>query len=195
MRTTMLFTLAVFALVAVGCSPATAASPTPLPAETSAPTAAPPSVAAAASPALTATFTSTLHGISVSYPERWVPKAATEPWAEGGIVQQQSPFGDVIEDGSTGDTAFLALASQPLAGRSLDEVVAGYGPFTECGSPEPVVVDGAQGVVGSDCTMALVSAEDRVFLIWLYRIDDPEWFEQILATVQLNPEAALDTAP
>ena len=72
-----------------------------------------------------------------------MPKAATEPWPEGGIVQQQTPFGDVIEDGSAGDTAFLALASQPLAGRSLDEVVAGYGPFTECGSPERVVVDGA----------------------------------------------------
>ena len=138
---------------------------------------------------------SNLHGISVSYPERWVPKAATEPWPEGGIVQQQTPFGDVIEDGSTGDTAFLALASQPLAGRSLDEVVAGYGPFTECGSPEPVVVDGAQGVVGSECPMALVTAEDRVFLIWLYRIDDPEWFKQILATVQLDPAAALDAAP
>ena len=195
MRTTTLFTLAGIALVAVGCSPATAASPTPLPAETSAPTAAPPSDAAAASPALTETFTSTMHGISVGYPEGWVPEAATEPWPAGGIVQQETPFGDVIEDGSAGDTAFLALASQPLAGRSLDEVVAGYGPFTECGSPEPVVVDGAQGVVGSECPMALVTAEDRVFLIWLYRIDDPEWFKQILATVKLDPAGALDAAP
>ena len=148
MRTTTLFMLAVIALVAVGCSPATAASPTPLPAETSAPTAAPPSVAAAARPALTETFSSNLHGMSVSYPEGWVPRAATELWPADDFVQMESPFGDVIEDGSTGDTAFLALASQPLAGRSLDELVAGYGPFTECGSPEPVVVDGAQGVVG-----------------------------------------------
>ena len=43
--------------------------------------------------------------------------------------------------------------------------------------------------------MALVTAGDRVFLIWLYRIDDPEWFQEILATVQLNPETALDAAP
>ena len=89
-----------------------------------------------------------------------------------------NPLGDVIEDGSSGDTAFLALASQPRAGRSLDEVVAGYGPFTECGSPEPVVVDGAPGVVGPDCPMALVAKGDRVFLIWLYRIDDPDWFQR-----------------
>ena len=131
----------------------------------------------------------------MSYPEGWVPRAATEPWPAGDIVQMESPFGDVIEDGSTGDTAFLAVASQPLAGRSLDEVVAGYGPFTECGSPEPIVVDGAPGIMGSDCPMALVAKGDRVFLIWLYRIDDPDWFEEILATVKLNPETALDAAP
>ena len=69
------------------------------------------------------------------------------------------------------------------------------GAFTECGPAEPVVVDGASGVVGPDCPMALVSAGDRVFLIWLYRIDDPDWFREILATVQLNPETALDAAP
>ena len=107
----------------------------------------------------------------------------------------ESPFGDVIEDGSAGDTAFLALASQALAGRSLDELVADYEPFTECGQAEPVVVDDAQGVVGPECPMALVAAEDRGYLIWLYRIDDPDWFKQILATVKLDPETALDAAP
>ena len=56
-------------------------------------------------------------------------------------------------------------------------------------------VDGAPGVVGTDCPMALVTAQDRVFLIRLYRIDDPDWFEEILATVKLDPEAALDAAP
>ena len=125
-----------------------------------------------------------------------MPRAATEPpWPAGDVVQMGSLFGDVIEDEITGDTAFLAVASQPLAGKPLDEWVADYGPFTECGSPEPVVVDGAEGVVGSDCPMALVAAADRVFLIWLYRIDNPDWFQEILATVKLNPEAALDAAP
>ena len=186
--------VAVIAL-AVGCAPAATGAPTPTPAGSLAPTAAPPSVAAIASLALTETFSSTLHGISVSYPEGWVPRAATEPWPDGGIVQMESPFGDVIEDGSSGDTAFLAVGSQPLAGMPLDEWVADYGPFTECGSPEPVVVDGAPGVVGSDCPMALVAKGDRVFLSWLYRIDDPDWFAKILDTVKLDPEAALDAAP
>jgi hypothetical protein len=194
MRNKILCILPVIAL-AVGCAPATTSSPTPLPAETSAPSAAPPSVAAAARPALTETFSSTLHGISVAYPEGWVPRAATEPWPADDFVQQDSLFGDVIEDGSSGDTAFLAVASKPLAGLPLERFVAGYGPFTECGSPEPIVVDGAPGIVGTECPMALVTAGDRVFLIWLYRIDDPEWFQEILATVQLNPETALDTAP
>ena len=198
MRNMILFTLAVTALVAAGCGAATSTPPTPMPAGSSAATAAtaaPPSVAAAASPALTETFTSTMHGISVSYPEGWVPKAATEPWPEGGIVLQETPFGDVIEDGSTSDTAFLALASQPLGGRSFDQWVADYPAFKECGVAEPVVVDGAQGVVGPECPMALVAMEDRGYLIWLYRIDDPEWFDQILATVKLDPETALDSAP
>ena len=186
--------VAVIAL-AVGCAPATTGSPTPMPAGSVAPTAAPSSVAADASPALTETFTSALHGISVSYPEGWVPRAATEPWPANDFVQQDSPFGDVIEDGSSGDTAFLAVASKPLAGMPLERFVAGYGPFTECGSPEPIVVDGAPGIMGSECPMALVAKGDRVFLIWLYRIDDPEWFQEILATVQLNPEAAVDVAP
>ena len=150
----------------------------------------------AASPALTETFTSNLHGISVLYPEGWVPRAATEPWPADDFVQMGSTFGDVIEDGSTGDTAFLALASQPLAGRSLDEVAAGAdGPFTECGSPEPPVVDGAPGIMGSDCPMALVAEGDRVFLIGSTGSTIPNGSKEILATVQSTPEAALDTAP
>ena len=195
MRYTSLFTIAVIALVAVGCAPATTSSTRPPPAETSAPTAPPSGAAAAASPALTETFTSTMHGISVGYPERWVPRAATEPWPVDGVVQQGSSFGDVIEDGSVSDTAFLALASQPLAGRSFDQWVAEYPVFKECGPAEPVVVDGAPGVVGTNCPMALVAAGDRGYLIWLYRIDDPDWFQEILATVKLNPGAALDAAP
>jgi len=193
MRTQILFLLPVIAL-AVGCAPVATSSPTPLPAETSAPTAAPPSATAAAGPALTETFSSNLHGISVSYPGGWVPTAATEPWPEGEIVLQETLFADVIEDGSVSDTAFLALASQPLGGKSFDQWAADYLPFEECGQAEPVV-DGAQGVMGPDCPMALVAAADRGYLIWLYRIDDPYWFQEILATVQLNPEIALDAAP
>jgi hypothetical protein len=107
----------------------------------------------------------------------------------------ETPFGDIIEDGSMSDTAFLALASQPLGGRSFDQWVADDPAFAEWGPAEPVVVDGAQGVVGSGCSLALVAADDRGYLIWLYRIDDHDWSQEILATVQLNPETALDAAP
>ena len=35
-------------------------------------------------PPLTQTFTSQVHGISVSYPEGWTARAATEPWTGTG---------------------------------------------------------------------------------------------------------------
>jgi hypothetical protein len=37
---------------------------------------------------------------------------------------------------------------------------------------------------------AVVVSEGRAFVVWLYRIDDMAYFEQILATVQLDPTAA-----
>jgi hypothetical protein len=49
-----------------------------------------------------------------------------------------------------------------------------------------------------DCELgpqALVSVGGRGYLIWLYRIDDLDWFKEILATVQLHPEDAVTVSP
>jgi hypothetical protein len=108
---------------------------------------------------------------------------------------QESAFGDIIEDGSSGDTAFIALASQPVAGDTFDRWAADYLALEGCGPSEPITVDGALGIIGSSCPMALVSVADRGYLIWLYRIDDIGWFREILETAELHPEDAVEAAP
>jgi hypothetical protein len=84
-----------------------------------------------------------------------------------------------------------------IAGKTLDRWATDYLAQLTCSPREPVTVDGASGVL-SDCQEgphALVSVGGRGYLIWLYRVDDPDWFPEILATVQLHPEDALDAAP
>jgi hypothetical protein len=167
--------------------------PSPSPSRSSA--TASPSVSVSPLPELTETFTSAMHGISVSYPSGWKLQPATEPWTTG-IVQQDSTFADVIYEKES-DSPFIAVASQPLAGKTLDRWATDNLAQFDCVPTEPVTVDGASGVL-ADCQEgphALVSIEGRGYLIWLYRVDDLDWFREILATVQLHPEDALDAAP
>jgi hypothetical protein len=197
-RFTRLRPVVAAAVIAAGCSAGSSVSPTPVPTETSAPASAtahprlspPPS----GQPALTETFTSNVHGITVSYPAGWVPRAATQPWPAGEIVMQQSEFGDIIADGAD-ENRFLALASQPRGDEAFDSWAARYLGIEDCDPAEPVTVDGARGISGISCPLALVEAGGRGYLIWLYGLDDLEWFKKILATVQLHPDAAIDTTP
>jgi hypothetical protein len=171
-----------------GGTPSPSPSPSPVASTSPGPSTSPP-------PALTETFTSAMHGITVSYPSGWKLQPATEPWTTG-LVQGNSPFADVIVEKES-DSAFIAVASQPLAGQTLDAWATDYLAQYSCVPSEPVTVDGASGVL-SDCQEgphALVSVEGRGYLIWLYRVDDLDWFKEILATVQLHPEDALDAAP
>ena len=173
-----------------GGTPAPSPSPSPSPAASASPG---PSVSPL--PALTETFTSAIHGISVSYPSGWKLQPATEPWTSG-VVRGESKFADVIYE-KEADSPFIAVASQPLAGKTLDSWATEYLAQFDCVPTEPVTVDGASGVL-ADCQEgphALVSVEGRGYLIWLYRADDLDWFREILATVQLHPEDALDAAP
>jgi len=102
-------------------------------------------------------------------------------------------------DPSLTDHLFLALASQPLADFSADAWAEDLLAAEGCSPGEPLVVDGAEGVIGTDCNLALISTDDRGYLIWLYVSgDDPEvfhvhdrsWFDQMLGTVQLSPQDA-----
>ena len=73
----------------------------------------------------------------------------------------------------------------------------------ECSATEPIAVDGATGLIG-DCEIVAVTTAGRGYRIRLFtsgEVPAPSlrtigaWFEEVLATVQLQPEDAVDVAP
>ena len=74
-------------------------------------------------PALTQTFTSAVHGISVSYPEGWIARAATEPWPGGGGPHFPDPYADVMY-ASADDNLILMLGSRPIGDSTPAEWIA-----------------------------------------------------------------------
>lgn len=175
-------------------SPSPSASPSPSPTPSQTP------------PALTETFTSERYGFSISYPTGWVTRPATDPWTAG-FPDFASTVGDIIHDPVLQDHLWIMVASQSLAGKTatqwLDDLLAEVGRAGICGAPiEPVTIDGTQGRLCG--ATAATSAGDRGYLITLYTSgDDPAavagydqaYFRQILATVQLMPEDAVDASP
>jgi hypothetical protein len=182
----------------VGGPPVT---PTPFPSAsaTSRPTPSPTSA-----PPLTQSFTSTLHGFSISYPEGWITQSATAPWP-GGPYDFRTPFGDFLYDPTLTDHLFLSIASQSIGDAPPDAWVAEKLTFEECTVTEPIAVDGATGLIGANgCNVAAVTIDGRGYLIWLYTSGDDAWlattydrawFEEVLATIKLRPEDAVDVAP
>jgi hypothetical protein len=157
-------------------------------------------------PALTETFTSERHGFSISYPAGWLARRAEDPWTAG-FPDFAQTTGDIIHDPVLQDHLFLAVASQPLGGKSgaqwMDDLLAGLASAGECEAPiEPVTIDGTEGRLCD--ANAVASAGDRGYVLKLYTSgDDPAavagydqaFFNDILATLQLRPEDAVDTAP
>ena len=165
-----------------------------------------PSPSPAAAPPLTQSFTSTVHGISVSYPEGWTARAATEPWMDRpGVPQFLDPSFDVLQDPVLIDHLFLHITSQPIGDSTPEDWVAASLAAWGCTTTEPIIVGGATGLIGGDgCDVAVVTAAGRGYLIGLsVSGDDPDvvaaydraWFEEVLATVQLRPEDAVDSRP
>lgn len=188
-----------------GSGPAPTAEPT----VTAEPTAtAEPSASAAAAPPLTRSFTSTLHGYSVSYPEGWTAQAATAPWTETTFpLEFAQPPADFLYDPSLTSDLFLTIASQPIGDSTPEDWVADQMASEEgCGTAtEPITVDAANGLLGGpNCAVAVVETAGRGYWIQLYTSgDDPRavapydmgWFQDLLATMDLRPEDALDAAP
>jgi len=155
-----------------------------------------PSAAMVPPPALTETFTSAFNGISIGYPAGWHLRTATESWTAGQDLNQDAPIADVMYEKPV-DSQFIAVASQPLAGQTADEWATTYlstrADGAPCDATEPYTIDGEQGVVaqcGDLGPHAIVAAGERIYVIWLYRNDDLDWFKQILDTVKLDPAAA-----
>lgn len=181
-------------------SPTTTPTPSPTPTLPPLPTPSP-----YEPPALTETFTSTIHGISISYPVGWQAEAATVPWTTSNLPLFREPAGDYLYEPSRTDHLFLGIASKPLADASFDEWAADLLGANGCpGSSTPIVVDGADGVMSGECTLAVVSSEGRAYVFALNAshdfadlraFDSRAWFEEILATAQLRPNDAVDASP
>lgn len=162
-----------------------------------------PSPSAYVAPDLTNTFSSDVHGLSISYPRGWLMRAATGPWTTDTFPKFEDTLADLMYDPARTDHLFLQAGSQPLDGRAFESWSGPLLAQEGCATSERVTVDGAEGLLGKDCAMALVASGDRGYAIRLYVSgDDPEfadfdrlaWFEQILASVQLHPELAVDAA-
>jgi len=176
-------------------TPTTAPSPSPSQTTLPGPTAYVPA-------ALSKRFTSTIHGISIGYPEGWITKPATTPWTTPADPSFFDTSGDLLYDPVRNDHLFLLMASQPLS-TSFDAFV-NAGLVGECTARETVSVAGNDGVLATGCSLAYVPSGGRVYLIRLYvSSDDAElrafdadaWLKQILGTAQLRPQDAIDTAP
>jgi hypothetical protein len=180
-----------------GSQPTESSEPTATPE----PTASPPATA----PPLTQSFTSTLHGYSVSYPEGWTARAATEPWTDSTFsVDFSGSHADFLYDPILESGLFLTIASQPTGDSTPEDWVAEQMANDEgCGTAtKAIAVDAASGLIGADnCSVAVLTSEGRGYWIQLYTSgDDPlavapydmAWFEDVLAGLQLHPEDAVD---
>jgi hypothetical protein len=187
--------VAVLAVFLIGCQPSGSAS------SDAPPVSAAPSQAEPGSdqpPAVSETFTSELHGYSISYPAGWETQPATEPWTASTFpLSFPDPQVDWLSDPDLETSLFLAIASQPIGDATPEDWAAEQMAGDEgCGTTEPITVDGASGLGG--CTQAVLTTEGRGYWIQLYTGDeappayDSAWFEEVLATVQLKPEDAVD---
>ncbi len=170
-----------------------------------------PSPSPMSAPLLTQSFTSQMHGISVSYPEGWTIEAAAEPWMDGPNSHSfDNPQDDHLKHPAWETTeVFMTLASQPIGDSSpedwIAEQMAQWEELEGCTAYEPIAVDGASGRIGGEgCDLAVVTTDGRGYWIALRAWNkdqsavapfDRGWFEEVLATVQLQPEDAVNVAP
>lgn len=152
------------------------------------------------------TFTSTVHGISIQYPDGWQTRPASEPWS-GEALSFDSPAADVIFDPARGDGLYLLIASQPYGdltedewrSETMDGLCANSG-----GSVGSWNVDGARAwafTCGPVQTGLFVFMETRGYLLrvvastaepGLAETYDWDWLRPLLETVDLLPEMAVD---
>ena len=171
-----------------------------VPTQTPAPTPTPAVTAVSTTEPLSETFTSAIHGMAVDHPAGWTVTPGAGPWTTSLPGTDDPPSRDTIAAPEP-ENVFIGLASQPLAGRSdqawIGEIAddPSWGDSCDTTDTQPVTVDGAAGVA-TLCPErplnALVADGQRGYFIVLYGSDDRAWFDEILATVQLDPEAAVD---
>jgi hypothetical protein len=185
----------------VGGAPAESASPSassePSPTPSPRPTASP----VPTPPPLSETFTSTRYGISLAIPDGWTTQPGTEAWDGAAFPNYGDPSVDLIHDPVRQGELWLMVTSLQAADPGIwpQDQFAGSG----CSITDRVTVDGISGLIGSDftstdCSVVFVStAGGRGYQIRLYDSTglpwyDRAWFDEVLATVDLRPEDAID---
>ena len=156
-------------------------------------------------PALTETFTSNLHGLSLSYPTGWTAQDATVPWTDADPPQFGEPDGDLLFDPARDDGHFfISIASQPLGETSFDEWLTDFLAAEGCTRADPITIGGADEAIDTSCNLVLASSAGRAYAFFLYTSDDEAdlrsfdagaWLDEIAATVELHPEDAVDGVP
>jgi hypothetical protein len=167
--------------------PGPATSPTP----SSEPSPSPSQLPSA--PPLDGTFTSTIHGLSISYPAGWTAVPATEAGAPA--TNFLGATGDWLFDPVLRDHLFLALGSEALEGEAGDAWASNEfaTPDVDCTvEAEPITIDGEPGLLCDG--LALTWTGDRGYYVRLYvsgdelengEIFDRAWFDEVLASVRL----------
>jgi hypothetical protein len=188
----------------VGAPPAPNASPSASPESSPTPELSPPpSLQPMESPPpLSGTFTSTRHGISLATPDGWTTQPATETWDGRPFPNYGDPDVDLIHDPLRQGNLWLMVASRPLG--TADPAQWPTDQFAAAGCPitVPLSVDSAAGLIGadfssSDCSVVFVATGGRGYQIRLYDSSglpgyDRAWFDEVLASVDLRPEDAVD---
>ncbi|MBI2781555.1 MAG: hypothetical protein HYX55_07150 [Chloroflexi bacterium] len=163
-------------------------------------------------PALTETFVSTRNGFSVLYPAGWSVKAATTSWRP----QTYVPIGNsALDELKREGEARLVVASQRLAlGETEASRIASFIQPYDLGactldraSWPQLTVDGQSGYLDVEgCPLPagtgfstpdlrfdlVVFTGGRVYEIALDGAVDRAYFEALLATIHLDPAAAID---
>ena len=152
-------------------------------------------------PPLSGTFTSTRHGIALATPDGWTAQPATEAWDRKPFPDFGDPSADLIYDPVKQGELWLLVASKPLEAADPDQWPADQLAALECVAM-PLSVDGATGLIGAtfdrtDCSAAFFTTGGRGYMIRLYDSAglpgyDRAWFDELLATVDLRPEDAVD---
>jgi hypothetical protein len=163
-------------------------------------------------PPLTERFESPLHRLSIAYPAGWQTRPATEPWGHDAIIFGASDV-DVIFDPTLGGDLYIALASEPLDGRSAgewDDSVAfaeicgvnvgpggGRGRASRIDGVDAFVTSLGCGSGGAGRHEAVFATATRGYVIQSHLgagVDDSvratydaAWFEALLKSVDLRP--------
>jgi hypothetical protein len=187
-----------------GNSPSPAVSPS----SSGSPASSGTSSAASGLPALTTMFTSTVNGYSISYPDGWRVVRATETWPSGSFTSNPD---DRSVDSFSGPNLAIYVVSQKLPTSTtptkwlneyLGDAALEFSNRPDCATvkTQPIVVDGASGVMNYSCAVvlidAIVTSGGRAYVFSLQGDSvDKAWMLDLLQTVKLRPESAIDTPP